>query len=56
MAHIYSLLDKEIQENLAIEDADCEGATSTTLHLQILNNGKFQISVANVGDSKAMLM
>jgi len=52
----YALLDKEIQENLAIEDADCEGATSTTVHLHILNTGKFQLSVANVGDSKAVLI
>lgn len=52
----YSLLDKEIQENLAIEDADCEGSTCTTMHLHVLNNGKFQISVANVGDSKAVLI
>lgn len=52
----YSTLDKEIQENLAIEDADCEGATCTTCHLLVLPNGKFQISVANVGDSKAILI
>jgi serine/threonine protein phosphatase PrpC len=52
----YSLLDKEIQENLAIEDADCEGATSTTVHIHQMNNGKFQVSVANVGDSKAVLI
>jgi len=52
----YSTLDREIQENLAIEDADCEGATSTTIHLHVLNNGKFQISVANAGDSKAVLI
>jgi len=52
----YAALDKEIQENLSIEDADCEGATCTTCHLQVLNNGKFQISVANVGDSKAILI
>jgi len=52
----YSLLDKEIQDNLAIEDADCEGATSTTVHLGLSNNGKFQLSVANVGDSKAVLI
>ncbi len=52
----YSAMDKEIQENLAIEDADCEGTTSTTLHLHALNNGKFQFSVANAGDSKCVLM
>jgi len=52
----YAQLDKEIQENLAIEDADCEGSTSTTIHLQVLNNGKFLLSVANVGDSKAVLI
>jgi len=52
----YSLLDKEIQDKLAIEDADCEGATSTTIHLQLADNGKLQLSVANVGDSKAILL
>jgi len=52
----YASLDKEIQENLAIEDADCEGSTGTTCHLQVLPNGKFAISVANVGDSKAILI
>jgi len=52
----YQTLDKEIQENLAIEDADCEGATSTTVHLNVTNNGRFHISVANVGDSKAVLI
>lgn len=52
----YQQLDKEIQTHLAIEDADCEGATSTTCHLTALPNGRFQISVANVGDSKAILI
>jgi len=52
----YAQLDKEIQENLAIEDADCEGATSTTIHLQLSKDNKFLLSVANVGDSKAVLI
>eukprot|EP00026_Physarum_polycephalum_P013005 Phypoly_transcript_13362.p1 GENE.Phypoly_transcript_13362~~Phypoly_transcript_13362.p1 ORF type:complete len:319 (+),score=37.74 Phypoly_transcript_13362:33-989(+) len=52
----YATLDKEIQENLSIEDADCEGSTCTTCHLQESSNGKFLISVANVGDSKAILI
>jgi serine/threonine protein phosphatase PrpC len=52
----YAALDKEIQENLAIEDADCEGSTCTTFHFHVLGNGKFHISIANAGDSKAVLI
>lgn len=52
----YQRLDEEIKERLSGPDIDCEGATSTTIHLKMLQPGKYQVSLANVGDSRAVLV